>query len=158
MGTFLGPLGANGLGTTQPLFLDPTPAGYSYHIFNSATEFKSVLLPIGTSLKAGFALLSFNGQVDQLQPGVVFDFIAHGATSGVDQFSISGLDASDGFDTPDDGRQFVLGLTFTDPADLAYVDVEPLVTPEPTTLLLWGTTLAGLGLAARRRRRRSGRT
>ncbi len=27
-------------------------------------------------------------------------------------------------------------------------------TPEPTTLLLWGTTAAGLGLAARRRRRR----
>jgi PEP-CTERM motif len=31
---------------------------------------------------------------------------------------------------------------------------EPAVVPEPTTLLLLGTTMAGLGLTARWRRRR----
>jgi hypothetical protein len=31
---------------------------------------------------------------------------------------------------------------------------EPAATPEPTTLLLFGTTMTGLGLAARWRRRR----
>ena len=31
---------------------------------------------------------------------------------------------------------------------------QPSPVPEPTTLLLWGTTMAGLGLAARWRRRR----
>jgi hypothetical protein len=34
-----------------------------------------------------------------------------------------------------------------------FIYKEPAVVPEPTTLLLFGTTMAGLGLAARRRRR-----
>jgi hypothetical protein len=35
--------------------------------------------------------------------------------------------------------------------DSATYDLAPV--PEPTTLVLWGTTMAGLGLAARRRKR-----
>jgi hypothetical protein len=42
------------------------------------------------------------------------------------------------------------------PAGVVNVSVQSDVVPEPTTLLLFGTTMAGLGLAARWRRRRQG--
>jgi MYXO-CTERM domain-containing protein len=61
--------------------------------------------------------------------------------------------AIDGFLT-NNGEGFVLGYLFSGDAAGISLEVTAHVVPEPTTLLLWGTTMAGLGLAARWRRRR----
>jgi len=85
------------------------------------------------------------------------------------------IKSSDGFFIPkidmaawvEEGGTAVFGLNFVRHSPLEITDIflisgpgfvsigdqpVPLVTPEPTTLLLFGSTMIGLGLAARRRR------
>jgi hypothetical protein len=51
---------------------------------------------------------------------------------------------------------FLLGGFLSPSVSFAQTAAELGATPEPTTLLLWGTTMAGLGLAARWRRSSQG--
>jgi hypothetical protein len=67
-------------------------------------------------------------------------------------FKVLGIEESAGLD-PNDPTAFITGLTFTGDGQFTGT-MEPVVTPEPTTLLLFGTTAAGLGLARWRQRRR----
>ncbi len=74
---------------------------------------------------------------------------------GVDAFDVTDIDASANLD-PGNVTAFITGLTFVGDGDFTGT-MTPIIedlaeTPEPTTLLLWGTSMAGLGLAARWRR------
>jgi hypothetical protein len=81
--------------------------------------------------------------------GVAFSF----GPGGLSCFRVRGIDANAGLD-PNNTTAFVTGLTFT--ADGIFdgtMTPDPVsATPEPGTLLLWGTSMAGLGLATRWRR------
>ena len=62
---------------------------------------------------------------------------------------------NDGVITPEDGPLTDAELQALASLGLAAVDAEFMEpTPEPTTLFLWGTTVSGLGIASRWRRRR----
>jgi hypothetical protein len=65
---------------------------------------------------------------------------------------VLGIEESAGLD-PNDPTAFIAGLTFTGDGEFTGT-MDPLVTPEPATLVLFGSTMAGLGLAARWRRPR----
>jgi hypothetical protein len=134
--------------TASTFYIDPAVAiGYQYAIGAGNPNFASVLLPlVGTGL---FNLMSCNGaSLGSATAGVAHSFGA----GGVDCFRVLGIDASAGLD-PNDPTAFITGLTFMGDGEFTGT-MDPLVTPEPTTLLLLGTTLAGLGLATRWRRHR----
>jgi len=75
---------------------------------------------------------------------------------GVDAFDVTGIDPSANLD-PGNVTAFITGLTFIGDGDFTGT-MTPIIedlaaTPEPAALLLWGSTMGGLGLTARRRRR-----
>jgi hypothetical protein len=67
---------------------------------------------------------------------------------------VTGIEASAGLD-PSDVTAFATGLTFADDGQFTGT-MDPIVTPEPGTLLLLGSTMVGFGLTrwGRERRRR----
>ena len=130
-------------------FLDPQFAiGYQYTIGAGDPNFASVLLPsIGDGL---FDLVGCNGaSLGSATAGVARPF----GPGGVSCFKVLGIEESAGLD-PKDPTAFITGLTFT--ADGQFTGtMEPIVTPEPGTLLLVGTSVVGLGLARWRKQKRN---
>ena len=128
----------------QMLFFDPEiDLRYEYISTNSA--FASVLLPnIGDGT---FDLYLFDGSDyifdQQLLAGIEFEF----EIPGVDRFLIeaTGIEGHEILD-PSNPTVFLTGLSFTD--DGSVTDVNIIITPEPTTLLL--VALGGMMLRKRR--------
>jgi hypothetical protein len=145
---------AVGVKAGQTIFVDPFVAiGYKYALGTGNPNFASVLLPAVQN--TNFTLRFPSGQSlvqQQLGPNLQFFFPA----GGVSAFDVTGIDPSANLD-PGNVTAFITGLTFVGDGDFTGTMtpiIEDLATPEPSTLLLWGTSMAGLRLVARRRQRR----
>ncbi len=123
-------------------FVDPQAInGYSFSIGSGDPNFASVLLPAVQSDPFDVSFI-YNGvkYSDVLASLTVLDFPA----GGVSQFTVTGIDPSDGID-PDDTSAFVTGLTFA--SDGTFTGTQTPLTatvavPEPST---WALMLAGFG-------------
>jgi hypothetical protein len=143
----------------EAIFIDPLVAiGYEYAIGPGDPNFASVRLPsVGDNL---YTVSFLDGQSIAQRPLAANSqlFFPEG---GVEAFSVTGIETSAGLD-PNNVTAFVTALTFVGNGQFTGT-MTPLITdtgevpapvPEPTTLLLFGTTAAGLGLARLRQRRR----
>jgi len=133
--------------------VDPLVAiGYKYAIGAGDPKFASVLLPAVQNNSFTLNFLVGQSLIHQpIAPNTQFFF----PEGGVDAFDVTDIDASANLD-PGNVTAFITGLTFVGDGDFTGT-MTPIIedlaeTPEPTTLLLWGTSMAGLGLAARWRR------
>src|SRR6266851_4386091 len=134
----------------QTFFIDPFVAlGYDFAIGQGDPNFASVVLPaVGNNV---FDLFDCSGlSLGAAHSGVAFNF----GPGGLNCFRVRGIEASAGLDA-NDTTAFVTGLTFTaDGLFTGTMTPDPVsAVPEPSTVLLWGTSMAALGLAGRRRRR-----
>jgi hypothetical protein len=142
----------------ETIFIDPFVAtGYKYTKGTGNPNFASVTLPaIGDNV---FTLLYLQGQnltLQQILANTQFFF----PQGGVSDFEVTGIETSPMLD-PNNVTAFITGLTFIADGDFTGT-MTPLITevsdlapvPEPMTLLLFGATMAGMGLA--RGLRRSG--
>jgi hypothetical protein len=147
-----------GVKSGQTIFIDPFVAvGYKYAIGAGNPNFSSVTLPaVGDNV---FTLAYLQGQdhiLQQILANTQFFF----PQGGVSAFDVTGIETSAMLD-PNNVTAFITGLTFISDGDFTGT-MTPLITevsdlaatPEPTTLLLVGTTFAGVGLARWRRRGR----
>ncbi len=144
-----------GVKAGQTIFVDPLVAiGYKYAIGAGDPKFASVLLPAVQNNSFTLNFLAGQSLIHQLiAPNMQFFF----PEGGVDAFDVTGIDPSANLD-PGNVTAFITGLTFVGDGDFTGT-MTPLIedlaaTPEPATLLLLGTTVAGLGFAERRRYRR----
>jgi hypothetical protein len=136
------------------IFVDPFVAvGYQYAIGPGNPKFASVSLPnVGDGLFSLSFLTSMGIVHQSLAANTQFFF----PSGGVDAFTVDGIEVSAGLD-PLNATAFVTGLSFVADGDFTgtmtpLLEEVPTATPEPATLLLWGTTLAGLGMVRRRRK------
>jgi hypothetical protein len=130
-------------------FIDPAVAtGYAYQIGAGDPNFASVQLP---SIQTNDFDLSY--LVDGLwltalvAPGGTFDFPSGGVTS----FNVTGIDPSLMLN-PNDATAFITGLTFT--ANGPFTGTQTPLTenvPEPSTIVILASGLAGILLSQRRR-------
>lgn len=95
-----------------PIYFDPPIAvGYAYAIeAGSTTRFESVLIPTPLPRGDGQFSVEFEGMVQPLVAGSVFDFKDY-VEGGVTSFRIVGIDEAEAVD-PEDATAFVTGLTF----------------------------------------------
>lgn len=137
----------------QQVFIDPIVAiGYDY-IINLGPLFQTVLLPnIGDGLYDLYLWDGLAWVFDQvLTQGITHDF----GPGGVGLFRILGIEISAGLD-PNDPLAFVTGLTFAGAGTVNMsmnpitFDTGPGVIPEPSTFVLIGAGLVGLGLFRKR--------
>lgn len=150
----------------QRIFIDPPVAiGYDY-VVGSGPNIASVLLPgsIGDGI---YDLFLFDtGIGDYVDSGIdIVGGVEHffGA-GGVNRFSIRGIEPSAGLD-PNDPTAFVTGLTFNGGGQVSMqmipisIDVNGGggggTVPEPSTLLLLGAGLLGVGFAGKRQRKQT---
>jgi hypothetical protein len=159
-GTGLGPtyqFTARGIKSGQAIFIDPLVAiGYKYAIGAGNPSFASVTLPaVGDNIFTLSYLLGGNPILQQIIANAQFFF----PSGGVSAFDVTGIETSAMLD-PNNVTAFITGLTFVADGDFTgtmtpLIEDVPLgAVPEPATLLLFGTTAAGLGLARWRQRRR----
>jgi hypothetical protein len=141
----------------QAIFIDPLVAvGYRYTIGPDDPNFASVVLPaVGDNIFTLAYLLGGDPVLQQILANTQFFF----PSGGVSAFDVSGIETSAMLD-PNDVTAFITGLTFVATGDFTGTMI-PIITevalqpiPEPTTLLLVGTTAAGLGLARWRQGKR----
>ena len=134
----------------QTIFIDPAVAiGYKYATGTGNPNFASVTLPaVGDNLFLLSFLLGQNTILQQIAANTQFFF----PQGGVSAFDVTGIETSAGLD-PNNVTAFITGLTFVSDGDFTgtmtplITDVPDAPVPEPTTLLLLGTIMAGLGLA-----------
>jgi hypothetical protein len=145
-----------GVKAGQTIFIDPSVAvGYKYAIGTGDPKFASVLLPAVQSNSFTLSFLMGQSIFHQLlAPNTEFFF----PSGGVAAFDVTGIDPAANLD-PANVTAFVTGLTFVGDGDFTG-SMTPIIedlaaTPEPTALVLWGTTMASLGLAGRRRHRKN---
>jgi hypothetical protein len=135
------------------VFIDPVVAnGYKYEVGAGDPNFATVVFP---SVGGGkFELFRCDGSsLGPVNAGTVFSF----GPGGIGCFRVSGIDVSAALD-PNDPTAFPTGLTFTAngpfTGTMTPLTVDRTPTPEPTSLLLLGTTAGGLGLVWWQRRKR----
>jgi hypothetical protein len=146
-----------GVRAGQTIFIDPLVAvGYKYATGSGNPNFASVTLPaVGDGV---YTLAFFQGQnqiVQQLLANTQFFF----PSGGVNVFDVTGIETSAMLD-PNNVTAFITGLTFFADGDFTGT-MTPLiaeipgqaVVPEPATLILLGSTFAGVGFASWRKRR-----
>ena len=100
------------------------------------THFKSIMVPVGT-LQGGRTLtLEFRGQSFPLSEGQVFDFVAHGFTDDINDFSVLALDSAG------QSSRYTVGVRFTNAAALTIIrQTTALVSPPtPTDIIPPSTT------------------
>lgn len=138
-----------------PYLIDPTVAvGYDY-VVTSGPRIKSVSLPnVGDGLYNIYAPDIFGlGLVALDHPAntpITFGLF------GVDQFQVLGIETSAGLD-PGNPMAFVTELTFMNPGEVTMLmipitqEVQAVPTPEPSTFILVGAGLLGVGFLRKRR-------
>ena len=137
-------------GTTY--FVDPkVTVGYQFAIGAGDPNFASVLLP-AVQLNPFDVSFVYNGVdfSDIVLPKTAFEF----PIGGVDAFTVTGIDPSDGLD-PGDTTAFITGLTFTGDGTFngTQTPITAVVaTPEPGSIVLLASSLLGLLLFRQGRR------
>ena len=149
-----------GVRAGETIFIDPLVAvGYKYATGPGNPNFSSVTLPgAGDNIFTLAFLLAGNPVVEQLLANVQFFF----PQGGVSAFDVTGIETSAMLD-PANVTAFITGLTFVADGDFTgtmtpiTVEVDLAAVPEPTTLILLGSTFAGVGMARWVRAKRSAR-
>ena len=141
------------MGTVSPLVFDPPFASaYSYHL-DFGPNFATVEVPDTVNLSQTTFTLSFNGFVETLTKGTVFDFTAF-VPGGITDFIISGI-IPDGLKDPNGGNEFFTSITFVDGGQGQFTQTPISDNPEPGSLTLMGLGAVGLIGWHRRRAKRA---